>query len=338
MHITLPTQPKLIEKKDNEAVFEIENLYPGYGITIGNALRRVLLSSLRGAAITAVRIHGVNHEFSTIPHVLEDVIEIILNLKQIRIRLHGNEPQKLSLKVKGERDVKAKDLQGPSQVEIVTPEAHIATLTDKKAEFEMELDVEAGIGYQTVETRMKEKLSIGTIAVDAIFTPVRKVNYEVENMRVGERTDFNRVRLTIETDGTIAPEDALRQATQILVDQFRELLVAGEPTMPLHAMKEVKDVLIEKEALLEGGVPRAREEEVIPSDSSTSSSGTNISSLNLSARTFNALNRANVFTVDELVKRNERELKSMRGLGDKGLKEIKKELGKLGLTLNLSEE
>lgn len=333
MHITLPTQPKLIQKTENEAVFEIENLYPGYGTTIGNALRRVLLSSLRGAAITAVRIQGVNHEFSTIPNVLEDVIEIILNLKQIRIRLHGTEPQKLTLKVKGEREVKAKDLHGPSQIEIVTPDAHIATLTDKKAELEIELDVEAGIGYQTVEARMKEKLSIGAIAIDAIFTPVRKVNYEVENMRVGERTDFNRARLTIATDGTIAPEEALRQAIQILVDQFKELLV----TIESKAHGTPSAGLPIEPARAERAAPR---EEAMPSSvAGVSESGSaNISSLNLSARAFNALNRANIFTVDELVKRNERELKSLRGLGDKGLKEIKKELGKLGLTLHLPQE
>ncbi len=179
MIITLPTPPKLISKKENEAVFEIENLYPGYGITIGNAMRRILLSSLKGAAITAARIKSVNHEFSTIPHVFEDVTEIILNLKQVRLKLIGGESQKLNLNVNGEREIKAKDIHCRAQVEIVNPDAHIATLTDKHAELEIELDVEPGIGYQTVEQRTKEKLSIGTIASDAIFPPFLKVNYDI---------------------------------------------------------------------------------------------------------------------------------------------------------------
>ena len=325
MIITLPTPPKLISKKDNEAVFEIDNLYPGYGITIGNTLRRILLSSLKGAAITSIKIKGVSHDFSTIPHVLEDVIEIILNLKQVRLELMDSGPHKLNLKVKGEREVKAKDIQCPSQVEIINSELHIATLTDKRAELEMEVEVEAGIGYQTVEQRRKEKLPVGTIAIDAIFTPVRKVNYEVENMRVGERTDFNKIRFTITTDGTITPEEALRQAVQILVDQFKELLVKIEA-------KEIKTTQEEPEKEVSG------RSEKISEDTVSSEASQNISSLNLSARTFNALNRAGIYQVDDLAKKAEKEIKVLKGLGEKGLKEIKKELGKLGLTLKLSEE
>lgn len=218
--ITLPSQPKIIEKKDNLAIFEIEALWPGYGVTIGNSLRRVLLSSLPGAAITQVKIKGVQHEFSTIPGVLEDVITILLNLKQLRFKLYTEEPQKAKLSVKGEKTVTGSDFDLPTQVELVNKNAHLATLTDKKAELEMEILIERGLGYEPVERRKKGKLEIGTIALDAIFTPVRKVSYRVENMRVGERTDFDRLFLELETDGTITPEEALRQASEILIKHF----------------------------------------------------------------------------------------------------------------------
>ncbi|RJQ14068.1 DNA-directed RNA polymerase subunit alpha [Candidatus Parcubacteria bacterium] len=334
MLITLPNPPRLISQKNNEAVFEIENLYPGYGTTIGNALRRILLSSLRGAAISMVKIKGVSHEFSTIPHVLEDVVEIMLNLKQVRLRLFGGQSQKLSIKVKGEREVKAGDIQCPSQVEIMNPDLHIATLTDKKAEFEMELEVEEGIGYQTAEQRRKEKLTTGTIALDAIFTPVRKVNYEIENMRVGERTDYNLIRLTLETDGTISPEEALRQAVQILVDQFKELLVGIEAKVSSKP-KKVEEENIKTTSAIPLAEPVAEAEK---SEEPEGDSSQNVSSLNLSPRTFNALSRANIYNINDLVSRTERDVKALRGLGEKGLKEIKKELGKLGLTLRLTEE
>ncbi len=223
-NILLPNPPKVIKKGENRAIFEIENCYPGYGMTLGNALRRVLLSSLPGAAIVGVKIKGVNHEFSTIPHVLEDVIQIILNLKQIRFKLYTDEPVKLTLKAKGEKEVKASDIKLTSDVEIVNKDAHIATLTDKKAELEMEIEVEKGLGYVPVEQRKKEKLSVGYIAVDAIFSPIKKVNYEIENMRVGDRTDFNRLKVDIETDGSITPEEAFQKAVNILVDCFKVLI------------------------------------------------------------------------------------------------------------------
>lgn len=219
--ILLPKTPKIINKKDNWAKFEIEALYPGYGTTIGNSLRRVLLSSLEGAAVTQMKIKGVSHEFSTISGVLEDVVMIMMNLKKMRFKMHTDEPQKASLKIKGEKEVKGSDFKIPSQVELANKNCHIATLTDKKAELEMEIQIEKGIGYEPVERRKKgEKLEIGVMPIDAIFTPIRRVSFKVENMRVGERTDFDRLNLEIETDGTITPEEAFFNASEILLKHF----------------------------------------------------------------------------------------------------------------------
>jgi DNA-directed RNA polymerase subunit alpha len=218
--IPLPQKPKIIKKEKNKATFEIEGLYPGYGVTIGNALRRVLLSSLEGAAVTQMKIKGVSHEFSTIPGVLEDVITIMLNIKQLRFKMIGEEPQRASLKVKGEKEVKGSDFELPAQLELVNPDCHIATLTSKNAKLEMEILVEKGVGYLPRERKRKEKLEIGVIPVDAIFTPVKRVAIRTENMRVGERTDFDRLFLEIETDGTITPEEAFLKASEILINQF----------------------------------------------------------------------------------------------------------------------
>lgn len=232
--IPFPSPPKIIKKQDNTAVFEIEGLYPGYGVTIGNSLRRVLLSSLEGAAVTQMKIKGVSHEFSTIPGVLEDVIEIMLNIKKLRFRMYTEEPVTATLKVKGEREVKGSDFKIPSQVELVNKDCHIATITDKKTELEMEIKIEKGIGYLARERRKKEKLPIGTIAVDAIFTPVKRVAFRQENMRVGERTDFDRLFLEIETDGTISPEEAFFQASEILVKHFSLFCQSLEEKLKEH--------------------------------------------------------------------------------------------------------
>ena len=218
--ISLPSKPKIIEKKDNWAKFQIESLYPGYGVTIGNSFRRVLLSSLEGAAVTQMKIKGVAHEFSTISGVLEDIILIMQNLKQLRFKIYTDEPQKANLKIKGEKKVKGSDIKIPSQLELINKSSHIATLTKKTAELEIELLIEKGIGYFPREARKKEKLAIGTMLLDAIFTPVKRVSYQIENMRVGERTDYDRLFLEIETDGVITPEDAFSQAAEILVKQF----------------------------------------------------------------------------------------------------------------------
>jgi len=218
--IPLPLKPKIIKKQKNKAVFEIEALYPGYGVTFGNSLRRVLLSSLGGAAVTQMKIKNVSHEFSTIPGVFEDVINIMLNLKQMRFKILSKEPQKAVLKVKGNKEVKGSDFKLPSQLELVNKDCHIATLTESKAVLEMEIQVEKGVGYVSRELTAKEKQEVGTITLDAIFTPVRRVAIRVENMRVGKKTDFDRLFLEIETDGTISPEGAFSQASEILFKHF----------------------------------------------------------------------------------------------------------------------
>src|SRR3989338_11705556 len=219
--IQLPEQVKVVSRGENKVVFEIGPLMPGYGATIANPLRRVLLSSLEGAAITSVKIKGVDHEFSSMPGVLEDVIEIILNIKKIRCKLCSDGPVKLTLDVKGEREVTAADIKTTYDVEVINTDQHIATITEKKTEFSMELDIEKGVGYVPVEQRQKEKLAIGVIAVDAIFSPIKLVNFKVENVRVGQRIDFNKVVMEIETDGSIEPEEAMKKASEILVDHFK---------------------------------------------------------------------------------------------------------------------
>ncbi|HCM36867.1 MAG: DNA-directed RNA polymerase subunit alpha [Candidatus Wildermuthbacteria bacterium RIFCSPLOWO2_02_FULL_47_9c] len=237
--IPLSQPTKIVESKENRGVFVVEGLYPGYGITIGNSLRRVLLSSLEGAAVTQVNIKGADHEFSTIPGVYEDVIAILLNLKQMRFRLYGEEPQKATLKVRGEREVRAADFKLPASLELVNGDLILAHLTEKSAELEMEIQVERGIGYVPSEEREKEKQEIGSIALDAIFTPIRRVSSRVENMRVGDRTDFNRLTLEIETDGTLTPEEAFYQAVDVLLKQF-ELVKGGVKEAVEARLEEVK--------------------------------------------------------------------------------------------------
>lgn len=221
MSLQLPEQIKVISKENNKTVFEILPLLPGYGATIANPLRRVLLSSLTGAAVTSIKIKGVEHEFSTIPGVLEDVIEIILNVKKLRFKLYDDGPVKVTLDASGEKKLTGKDIKLTSDVELINADQHIATLTDKKSSFNLELEIEKGIGYVSIEQRRKEKLPIGVIAIDAIFSPVKMVNFSVENIRVGERIDYNKVVMEIETDGSIQPEKAMQDAANILVDHFK---------------------------------------------------------------------------------------------------------------------
>ncbi|OGN16784.1 MAG: DNA-directed RNA polymerase subunit alpha [Candidatus Yanofskybacteria bacterium RIFCSPHIGHO2_02_FULL_50_12] len=227
--IQLPEQVKVIAQDGNRTTFEIGPLMPGYGATIANPLRRVLLSSLEGSAVTSIKIKGVDHEFSSMHGVLEDVIEIIMNIKKIRFMLHGDGPVKVTLDTKGEGAITAADIKTSADVEIINPEQHIATVTDKKVEFSMELDVEKGIGYVPVEQRQKEKLAIGVIAIDAAFSPVRLVNFKIEDVRVGQRIDFNKITMDVETDGSIQPEAALKKASEILIDHFR---VVSEVAVP----------------------------------------------------------------------------------------------------------
>ncbi len=249
--ILLPKPPKVVSKKDDSAIFEIEALYPGYGITIANSLRRVLLSSLPGAAITQIKIKGVQHEYSTISGITEDVITIVMNLKQLRFKVHTDEPVKATLKIKGEKKVKASDIKVPSQVELINKSAHIATLTSKSASLDMEIQIEKGIGYEPVENRKKkDKLEIGVIPIDAIFTPIQRVNYKVENMRVGERTDFDKITLDITTDGTVTPEHALFEASKILVDHFSLFSnsLAPKEAAPVKVIPDKKEKKAAKKA------------------------------------------------------------------------------------------
>ncbi|MBI3573070.1 MAG: DNA-directed RNA polymerase subunit alpha [Candidatus Kerfeldbacteria bacterium] len=219
--------PKILSTKKVKAaqtVFTIEPLYPGYGVTIGNALRRVLLSSLPGAAITAVKFSDVSHEFTTLPYVKEDVVDILLNLKQIRLRLHSDGPVTVTVKAHGAKMVTAGDIQPNAEVEVIDADQPIATLTDKAGKFEAELTVAMGRGYVPVENREKEKLDIGTIALDAIYTPVKNVNFTTEHVRVEQITNFDKLLLDITTDGTISPAEALQQASQIMLDHFQFVL------------------------------------------------------------------------------------------------------------------
>ncbi|RLC40011.1 MAG: DNA-directed RNA polymerase subunit alpha [Candidatus Nealsonbacteria bacterium] len=312
--IPLPSQPKIIQKKGNTALFEIEGLYPGYGVTIGNSLRRVLFSSLEGAAITEVKIKGVAHEFSTLPGVLEDVVMILLNLKKLRFRSFAQEPQIATLNVKGEKEVKGKDFKLPPQVEIANPQSHIATLTKSQASLNMEVKIEKGVGYEPVERREIKKKEIGVIPIDAIFTPVKRVGFWVENMRVGKRTDFDRLKIEIETDGTLSPEEALKEASEILLNHFSLLSKISEK----KSEKEIS--------------PKEKKEE-----EKEDIRKMKIEELKVSERTKNALVKNGIRTVGGLLRKSERDLLNLEGLGEKGVEEIKKVLKKLNLKLKDGE-
>jgi len=238
---------KKVSESDTEGVFEIEGLYSGYGITIGNSLRRVLFSSLPGVVITQFKIDDVVHEFSTLPHVTEDVVQLSLNLKKIRFRVHTDEPQILRLNVKGEQEVFASDIEPNSNVEIITPDAHIATLTDKAANLSMELQVERGLGFVPASDRKLEKSSIGMISLDAAFSPVTKANFSVENMRVGDRTDYNRLIISITTDGSITPSAALHKASNILKDHFdKASQIEVRESVPVVVSEKKKKIIKKK--------------------------------------------------------------------------------------------
>ena len=321
--ISLPRSPRLVEQiSPYRAILEIEELYPGYGLTIGNALRRVMLSSLAGAAITSIKIKDVNHEFSTIPGIIEDVVEIVLNLKQVRFKVHGDEQQTATLKVKGEKKILAEDIKTPSQVEVVNPDAHIATLTSKSASLEMEIRIERGVGYSTIESRKREKQEIGAIAVDAIFTPIKTINFEVEDMRVGDKTNYNRLKFDIETDGTITPAEALKNAADLFIEHLK--IVAAPVKTGKAEKKEIE-----------------KSEKPVKSESSKGSADiaakTKIDDLKLSNRTQNILLNNHVKTIAGLLRLSQKELLNLEEFGEKALKEIKKSLGKLGLTLRQDE-
>ncbi len=316
-NIILPSKPLIISEDAFAGVYEIDGLYPGYGHTLGNSLRRIILSSLPGFAVTSVKIDGVSHEFSTIDHIKEDVVTIILNLKRIRFKVVGDEPQSIRLKVKGSKVVTAGDFDASGQVEVINKDQHIATLTDKNAELDMEVFLEKGLGYVPKETLQKEKVDIGLIALDAIFTPVRRVSYEVENSRVGNRTDFNKLRLHLETDGSISPREALERSIEIMINQLKAIV----------GFKEIED----EEKFSESASVEEEKEDSSKADEEVLK--TRIEDLNLSARTQKALAAASIRTVGGLSRKKEDDLLEIAGLGEKGIQEIKRALSNFGIVL-----
>lgn len=318
--VSLPKAPKYEQIDTNTGRFTIEDCYPGFGTTLGNSLRRVLLSSLGGSAVISAKIKGVTHEFTTLKGVMEDMVQVILNLKQVRFKLHGVENAVATLKVKGERDVTAADIKGTSEVEVVNPTQHIATLTSSTAELEIEMKIEKGLGYVPVEQQIREEKEIGAIAIDAIYTPVRRVNFVIDNMRVGKRTDYDKITLDIVTDGTITPEEAYTQAVQILLNQFNSIAGMGaEPEPAAEIIAEApKQAEVEKSA-------------------SAAPLTVGVELLKLSTRTSNVLEANNILTVDQIAVMTEAQLRDLEGMGEKGIKEIKKAIGTLGITLKSEE-
>ncbi len=318
--IMLPSKPRVVSEGELEGVYEIDGLYPGFGHTLGNSIRRIILSSLSGSAVTGVKIDGVSHEFSTIPGVREDVITILLNIKKLRFELLTQEPQTITLSVKGPKKVTGADLKVPGQVRLHNPDAYICELTDKTASIEAELRVEHGLGYVPREMVKKDRVDIGEIALDAVFSPIRRVNYEVENMRVGDRTDFNRLRFVIETDGSLTPKKALEQAIEILITQLKavvgwreeeSLMSASSVSMPISS-SDSEDSKTEEDADI---------------------MKTRIEDLDLSVRTAAALNAANIRTVGGIVRKKEKDLVDIEGLGPKSMQEIRRALSNFGISL-----
>ena len=309
--ITLPSKPRIVSEDGNSGVYEIDGLYPGYGHTLGNSLRRIILSSIPGSAITAVKIEGVSHEFSTIEGVKEDVIGIILNLKKVRIKIADNEEHMVTLNTKGVKSITAADLVAPGQVEILNPTQPVLEMTDRAASIEMELTVATGLGYVPKEVLQKDRVDIGTIALDAIFTPIRRVNYEVENMRVGDRTDFNRLRIVIETDGTLSPREALEHSITTMIQQLKAVVGFKEDEVPTT---EAENNELAEET----------REDVMK---------TRIDSLELSTRTANALTSAGIRTVGGLVRKTAEDILAIEGVGEKAVEEVREALSHLGVGL-----
>lgn len=316
--IIAPNPPKVKVTGDNSADIEIRPLFPGYGMTVGNALRRVLLSSLEGYAITAVKIKDVEHEFSAIEGVLEDVVEIILNLKKVRFKVHNaDEPVKLMLKKDGEGKITAAEFEKNSAVEVMNPDAYIATVTDKKKAFEMEIEVATGKGYVATEQREDVEREIGNIQIDAMFSPVKRVSYDVSDIRVGKQTDYNMVVFHIETDGSMSPEEAFSQAANILVQQFKAITSVEEEEEPMT-----------EEVATGDSEPAVETEAAAPQDVNLKLP---VDQLGLSTRTSNALLEAEIKTLGQLAKTTDEERENVDGLGQKGITEIKETLVTLGL-------
>ena len=300
--------PALAEIQDlssNVATFVVKPLEPGYGNTLGNSLRRVLLSSINGAAIVAFKIDGVSHEFTSIEGVKEDVVDIMLNLKNIKFKAHTDSPVELRLEKTGAGIITAKDIKANAEMEVVNPDQIIATIDDDKTKFAMDIVVESGHGYKTIEEASEDRIHSDMIAVDAIFTPVLRVRYKVDNTRVGQVSNLDRLDLTIETDGSLSPREAFEQASAILANQYTAL--AGSTTI------EAAPALGEE----------AKDE--------ASELHTSIEDLNLTARTTNALVNNDIRTVHDLVNLTEQDLRELKGFGSKALDEVKDKIAELNL-------
>jgi DNA-directed RNA polymerase subunit alpha len=296
------------------ATFAIEPLHSGYGMTLGNSLRRVLLSSIAGAAVTGFKVQGATHEFTTIAGVKEDVVDIMLNLKSIRFRVFSEEPQTLRISKKGKGQVTAADIQTNADVEVVNPDHVIATIDDAKADFVMDLTVEVGRGYRTIE-EVSSKKSNDSIALDAIFTPVLRVRYKVENTRVGQMTNLDKLVITVDTDGSITPSDAFEQASAILVNQYTALAGKTRVAVPEPA---VSSNLVDDFSTSDGADESA-------------ALNTSIEDLNLSARTTNALINNEIHTIKDLFALSDVELRDLKGFGSKALDEVKEKMAELEL-------
>ncbi len=295
-----------IDNDNNYAKFVCEPLERGYGITIGNSLRRILLSSLPGSAITGVKIEGVQHEFSTIPNVVEDVPEIIVNLKSVRLKLDQNEEKTLRINFKGEGEVKASDIITDGTVEILNPDLHIATVSEGGS-LVMELTADMGRGYNTAEKNKKDDQPLGLLPIDSIYTPVKKVNYSVENTRVGQMVDYDKLTIEVWTDGSLKPYEALSLAAKVMTGHLELFIDLSEAT------KNTK-VMVEKE--------ESKKEKVLEMS---------IEDLELSVRSFNCLKRANIATVEDLANKTESDMMKVRNLGKKSLDEVTNKLHALGL-------
>jgi DNA-directed RNA polymerase subunit alpha len=320
----LPSQVKMDQETatNQYARFTVEPFEKGFGSTIGNGLRRVLLSSIEGTAVTWVRIDGVVHEFSTIPGVLEDVTQIILNIKKLRVKMHTDAPTTLRIDVNKRGEVKAEAIEGDHNIEIANPDLKICTLTDD-VRFSCEMQVKKGRGYVTAEENVNEEMEVGTIPVDSIFSPVHRVKYAIENTRVGKSTDYDRLVLEVWTDGTVTPEMALVEASKI----YRKHL---NPFVQYFELKE--DLAIDGGALAPEGDEGAKRREMVDL------LGRSVDMLELSVRSKNCLDSENVLTLRDLVQLSEPELLKVRNFGKTSLKEVKNKLAALGLSLGLSVE
>lgn len=313
--IHTPTLVKVDEHGSNNATFVVEPLHNGYGMTLGNSLRRVLLSSIAGSAVTAFKVEGATHEFTDIKGVKEDVVDIMLNLKGVVFRVYGEEAQNLRIVKKGKGVVTAKDIQVNADVEVVNPDHVIATIDDAKGELVIDLVVEVGRGYRTIEEGTAKKAS-DMIGLDSVFSPVLRVRYKVEHTRVGQATDLDKLLLTVETDGSITPQDAFEEAAAILVNQYTAL--AGKTrvaTQEVVAEETAENGDFGSDAL--GG--------------ESSALNTSIEDLNLSARTSNALINNDIHTIRDLFALNDAELRDLKGFGSKALDEVKEKMAELEL-------